>query len=103
MEEELIKPETAILAQKKGFKLFHSKNLSEQRLLCTQSLLQRWLREKHDIHIGMTYFNFPGPAYWQSRIHYKNIVKDAPTYEEALELALFYSLEWENNISKGEL
>lgn len=51
MEEELITKETALLAKAKGFNHFYGKSLTEPRLLCSQSLLQRWLREKHNLDV----------------------------------------------------
>lgn len=56
----------------------------------TQSLLQRWLRELHNINIGMTYFksnNFYN-NHWECRIHYLGINISRDTYEEALEEGL---------------
>lgn len=54
----------------------------------TQSLLQRWLRERHNLNIGMVYFNFQSHTYWEYRVHYKHIYGNRKTYEEALEKAL---------------
>jgi uncharacterized protein (DUF2126 family) len=46
MKEDLITLETRILAKKKGFEGFP---------YYTQSVLQKWLREKHDIHTVVHY------------------------------------------------
>lgn len=48
MEEQLISKETAVLVKEKGFDLNnHLKNGNPP----TQSLLQKWLREKHNLYI----------------------------------------------------
>lgn len=64
----------------------------------TQSLLQKWLREIHDIHIGMTFFDAkkwkePLDSYWECRLHYNNAVVSGSTYEEALEKGLQEALK----------
>ena len=61
----------------------------------TQSLLQKWLREKHNIHISILhcilssneikYFIFKGTLKWNWGLVYN-------TYEEALEEALYQAL-----------
>lgn len=120
MKEQLISSETAKLAKEKGFDekcLFFytgdSKELKQINLkgisnsdtisFCsapTQSLLQKWLREKHGIDILVqrsfsngikTYiltpcFDKPIPK------GYESVEKN--NYEEALEIALFKSLKY---------
>jgi hypothetical protein len=51
MEEQLVSYSVAKLAKEKGFNYFHSKSLLDPMELCTQALLQRWLREVHNIVI----------------------------------------------------
>lgn len=62
MEEQKISLETCVLAYEKGYPLGRITHLNEDRSLIkyveytyvpTQSLLQRWLREKHDIHVSV--------------------------------------------------
>ena len=69
MKEELIKVETAKLAKEKGLNidvnnfyingnvvywmdLDHTKNTDSVYLAPTQSLLQKWLREEHNLYFG---------------------------------------------------
>ena len=53
----------------------------------TQSLLQRWLREEHNIRIGLTYFK--AGTFWRYRIHHRDKWGDGNnSYEEALEVGL---------------
>ena len=120
MEDQLISFETAKLAKEKGFILgigwfgFNNKfyvsegaqigmlcdnHRGENPVACTQSLLQKWLREVHDIEIYVHKFKpngaYPKGYYCVSRplIHYSNEMKDwiftnFKTYEEALEVGL---------------
>lgn len=58
MSEELVTFETAKLAKEKGFdwkniKILEVKSKSAFLDNTTQSLLQKWLREVHDIHVGV--------------------------------------------------
>ena len=53
----------------------------------TQSLLQKWLRDKYNICIGMAYFAYDEP-YWKFIIHYYGISGCRSGYEETLEIAL---------------
>ena len=133
MEEEIISFETATLAKEKGFPgdnkwaipLFYEKNLSDRFVLSpnsshvndcyapSQSLLQRWLREEHNIDVvlaperykdGVNYlvqaqkFDFncnpeenenfcTKGSYWFNDNH------EYPTYEDALEKGLFEGLK----------
>ena len=64
----------------------------------------KWLREVHNIFIVIEphmydYINEKNSSYvaslWQGDNYYENITsKDYPTYEEAVETALKYSLEY---------
>ncbi len=112
MKEQLITFETAKLAKEKGFKemvanhyttelvmpkktiLGASTNGEEDKVSApTQSLLQKWLREEHNIHIesALTF----GLRY--SFKVYKGIDvgmnTDVDTYEEALEKGLYEALK----------
>ena len=119
MEEPLISFETAILAKEKGFevqtrqyymgsgKLFGT-NIQENHNNATftkekysaprQSLLQKWLRDKHDIHAeasvhnDKTYFNMICKFSWGSCIESADANSGLKSYEEALESALLIGL-----------
>lgn len=112
MRDELISFETAVLAKEKGYSLpitkysekYYNKegkfqevsykstvNLDNGELECpSQSLLQKWLREVHKIHI---HINCYGDNVWS--FHIPNIGGDSPfhTYEEALEIGLQEALK----------
>jgi len=118
MEEEKIKFETAKLAQEKGLILvkgygcynqfgkfepelpFYSdpEQFFEDELYSapTQSLLQRWLREVHDIHIQILPYN---SKYLVSILKTgengsnPNFNIEYDTYEDALEAGLFEGLQ----------
>ena len=124
MRDELIKYETAKLAKEKGFKEtcqyfyygkepiltyipFSNKNsLDSEYATPTQSLLQRWLREVHGIHIAIEFSNMQN-AYFHKvyastedlidiemkylTIEPENYIIYA-TYELALESALLEAL-----------
>lgn len=128
MEEELIKHETAVLAKEKGFNIwqnnfYHEKEIetfdynfdgstpfatkeydNENTIYApTQFLLQKWLREEHNIHISIRRLTYEG----KNEVEYNefiylpnkdeeediNIGNEFPTYEEALENALIESLK----------
>ena len=127
MEEQLISFETAKLAKEKGFDFIdvHSyyhinegysigyalciSEVNEQTDGCllapTQSLLQKWLREKHFLHIvliptitgDMTYKIVDiqcNPQYEIERPPYNDVCAyDFTTYEEALEIGLQEALK----------
>jgi hypothetical protein len=105
MEEQLISFETAKLAKDKGFEL-------QQRIITRypngeesdefgvpQSLLQKWLRVNHDIHIEI--------VYWEDNTWSAQLVGDifqdesgddyeafgCDTYENALEIGLQEALK----------
>jgi hypothetical protein len=94
MEEQLISIETAMLAKEKGI------NAS------TQSLLQKWLREVHDIHFEIKpIFDVTSIRPYHITI-FKNlsgkdfiykIVGTKETYEEALEIGLQEGLKLISN------
>lgn len=123
MEEQLISYETAVLAKEKGLtfddvrfyyvydykKLVHEKyndyNIRhpdyKNRFIAvpSQSLLQRWIREKYNIHIIIQYISIKNPFYYiienmdnnytslkESEIEFK-------TYEKALEEALYEAIK----------
>ena len=97
MKEELITFDTAKIAKEKGF------DLIARHQLPTQSLLQRWLREEHNLHIeletdlydDMKTVCFRGYAI-VALVNFKNphsiSFKVFKTYEEALEAGLYQAL-----------
>lgn len=113
MEEQLISFETAKLAKDRGF------NLKEPctcggfpNCICdavridnyiykpTQSLLQKWLREKHHLIITIAYqyeHDSTPYSYWiykeNNSLPINQWVNDLNTYEEALELGLQETLK----------
>lgn len=118
MEETLVTIETAILAKEKGFnwicdngwikgmftngidKLYHSEcyfdNSGIHISAPTQSLLQKWLREEHYIHITITSISQES---WQYHITKPgdtldvNWNEDYESFEEALEDGLLEALK----------
>ena len=104
MNEELVKYKTVKLALKKGID-FRNKEFSTcmtkgkagiYHTYITQSLLQRWLREVHKIHITITSVSQESWMYRITRPGQKLTEgaygEDFNSYEEALEDALQYSL-----------
>jgi len=47
-----------------------------------------WLRENHDLNIGLTYFKIGTVSYWEYRIHYKDIYGQGGEYYHALNKAI---------------
>ncbi len=121
MVEELITFETAKLAKEKGFdeicyylnhplygvvdnSKYHKnskinvsdKDKTKYTTAPTQSLLQKWLREVHNIHLTITSISQES---WQCHITKpgeilgKNYIEDAYSYEEALEEGLQEALK----------
>lgn len=112
MKEEIIKWETAKLANNKHCYLFNG-NLAGFTMdkpkcinLITQSLLQKWLREKHNIDItiitnwnkeiksyrvGLSYILNNKIEIWFSRKDTE--ILEYKTYEEALEIGLYQGLK----------
>ena len=121
MEEQLISFETAVLAKEKGFKIptpvmykgnersyGHNNEwgIDEKRLdgefpyrnqqwysIPTQSGLQKWLREKHNIHL-IAYKNINIDGYDWCFITTDGItnINSYKTYEEAYEVGLYQAL-----------
>lgn len=71
----------------------------------TQDLLQRWLREKHNLHIAITLGHDEKEIWYDSYIYKIDIgydyialtteeVSGSSTYEEAMELGLFNALNF---------
>ena len=126
MEEQLISFETAVLAKEKGFKIptpvmykgnersyGHNNEwgIDEKRLdgefpyrnqqwysIPTQSGLQKWLREKHNIHL-IAYKNINIDGYDWCFITTDSItnINSYKTYEEALEVGLQEALNFINS------
>ena len=113
MNDQFISFETAILANKKGFRedteMVYGGNtgiickLSKGNMVCgytlapTQSLLQKWLREKHHIHIEI-YANSSGWGWILTKLNgttIKEITNDIffYAYEIALEIGLQVALK----------
>ena len=108
MKDKLIEYSTAKLAKEKGFKKLCDFSYDEDGILTgnceqsynyvapTQSLLQKWLREKHDIHITITSISQES---WQYHIQKPkdklgdNYEEDFENYEEALEVGLQEALK----------
>ena len=107
MEEQLINFETAKLAKEKGFKwvnnnkLFYNSNgclnllqFSEEDVPApTQSLLQKWLREKYDIDVIINTYRNQNQKYYKYFISEKSkdVIKSEEyynIYEDALEIGL---------------
>ena len=113
MKDELIKFETAKLAKEKGFNLdcgwlLHKDNDGSYTNCndlgynqSTQSLLQRWLREVHDINVNIRHWikqPTSNGGIVQNCYNYDIWLVDEcfdvyPTYEEALEAGLIKALE----------
>jgi hypothetical protein len=92
MTEELIILETAKLAKEKGFTWFHAllpSLIFEDKYRTTQSLLQKWLREKHDIEIYVrSSVDLYNKKYWTTFLPNGCLENKNNTYEEALEFGL---------------
>lgn len=111
MNEQLISFETAKLAEEKGFDFsgieyrdtkdnsvvtnveerlnyFETSEEAEMIQLPTQSLLQKWLREKHRLWCGVTPLKIDKYCYWYHGSGYTCTEKQYDTWEEALEQAL---------------
>lgn len=128
MKEELIKFKTAILAKENGFDVksrfgtetslydksgkhtyysnygFMYSGLSDGYISApTQSLLQKWLREKHNIHIEIFLGHDEDKIWWNAEIYKIEMgyvfepinMEDigGDSYEEALESALQQTLK----------
>ena len=122
MEDQLVGFETAKLAKEKGFniktlfaynllgvtnnsfKIHRKKDFDEfSNIYCpspTQSLLQKWLREKHHLIIIVAYqyeYDSTPYSYWiykeSQPLPINQWVDDLSTYEEALEIGLQEALK----------
>ena len=116
MKERLISFETAKLAKEKGFnidnvKLIYSFKIENEEYKSsqygiTQSLLQKWLREEHDIWVIISLLtDAPYPSYCMIELMYSTPFKHIKTgypkfynYEESLEKGLFEALKLIKNI-----
>jgi len=88
-----------------GVRRNHSNQFNDSHLHCsapTQSLLQRWLREEHDLHIKMIPYKGKDPTFYQSEVDgmgtgclVETINDDS--YENILEVSLFQALKLINN------
>jgi len=113
MIDELVKEKTAKLAKEKGLHIPESNyayfkgnlqkcggqiyNLQDRCEAPTQSSLQKYLREKYEIHIEI-YCNASGYGYILTKLNgttIKEIEDDVffNTYENALEVGLEFALE----------
>jgi hypothetical protein len=94
MKEQLILLETAKLAKEKGFnpRELHLNNIlyDANVAYCNQSLLQKWLREVHNIDVSIS--AALGEGYYFTLYLNKECIDDSEikydTYEEALEVSL---------------
>ena len=127
MQEQLVSFETALLAKEKGFiqtetfygisssliydvnkkaKPSYQKTQEDEVDAPTQSLLQKWLRERHgiqtEISMGVKYINDKLTNLYsysifscspQLKINWKFSYKKPITYEEALEAGLLEALK----------
>ena len=106
--EDYVSFETAKLLKEKGFDYqgfdyidFEGEVIRQDRP--TLQMAMKWLREEKNIFIVIEphmydYINEKNSSYvtslWQGDNYYENITsKDYPTYEEAVEAALKYSLK----------
>jgi len=106
MTEQLITYQTAVLAKEKGFEYFNSYTKQDSAVewrvklynTCTQSLLQKWLREVHKtlVNAMFTYDEYPDTKYFPS-VYFKGNVysfsSEYETYEQALEAGLLEALK----------
>lgn len=105
LKEELISFETAKLAKEKGW---NGDFVESHKILTTQSLLQKWLRDKHKIHVEVVPDNWSETEIiWYANILDLNEFLDAKKpffyknkdiisnniYEEALEQGLLEALK----------
>jgi hypothetical protein len=106
MQEQLISFETAKLANKKGFFEFTEKRYNKKGTFdyskswsisaSTQSLLQKWLREEHNIHVTLTLTSYSNEYMYEICRKEKSPIKQKElnfTYEEALEKGLLEGLK----------
>ena len=103
MEEQLISFETAKLAKEKGCNLENCTCGGYPDCICydkriSQSLLAKWLREKHNIHL-IAYKNINIDGYDWCYITTDGItnINSYKTYEEAYEIGLQEALKLIDN------
>jgi hypothetical protein len=90
MGDTKIQFKTAELAHSKGFKA-----KTKRIYPSTQTSLHKWLRETYKLHIVIRQMGFI-PYEYQSAFPFKgknHVMPNLPTYEEALEVALFEALK----------
>ena len=107
MEDTLITFETAKLAKEKGCNLENCTCGGYPDCICydkiiSQSLLQKWLREKYDIDVIINTYRNQNQKYYKYFISEKskNVVKSEEyynIYEDALEVGLQEALKLINN------
>ena len=98
MEEQLISFETAKSAKEKGWE---GDFVESHKILTTQSLLQKWLREVHNIQVTIEFWNASSHNHkWKIQFHdekvkiNKTIFGDyCESYEDALEQGLQEALK----------
>ena len=97
MEDTLIKFETAKLAKEKGW---NGDFIESHKILTTQSLLAKWLREKHNIYVTSQIGNldFINTYHYEIRYIDKNkfmckVNGNFKTYEEVYEIGLQKALK----------
>lgn len=95
MEDTRITFETAKLAKKKGW---NGDFVESHKILTSQSLLAKWLRENHNIHL-IAYKNINIDGYDWCFITTDGItnINSYKTYEEAYEIGLREALKLINN------
>lgn len=102
MTETLIKYDTAVLAKEKGFDWIMGLgqfDMMGNEVLCSQSLLQKWLRDvkKQDIEVltaGRSGYYYCFVTQTRNGYIYEGReIKEFPSYEEALEAGLLESLK----------
>jgi len=107
MTEQLISFDTAVLAKRKGLSIKtemtyeYGGHIVHKSWLpvksnpflpcCTQSLLQKWLRETHDIKLCVSWTD--NDKYLFEINHKQDGMSGFDTYEEALEDGLVYALQ----------
>jgi|JFJP01.1.fsa_nt_gi predicted transcriptional regulator len=102
--EQFISANTTKLANEKGFNQPHCKCGGYPECICTnlsttQAILQRWLREVHNIQVMAKSTTLNGDGKYRDYVVYANnlAINDArdeefQTYEDAMEFGLFYAL-----------
>lgn len=72
-------------------------NEGERFLAPTQSLLQKWLREKHQLNLSVSFYDDGKSKYWTCRLHdgsdTQRYICGKDIYEDALEIGLVEALK----------